>query len=241
MIDKRKQPKLIRAWCLLLAFLVMTNWSVPGLGKAACASAGTELAFYQDRSHKEIEKAAKNQLKIATKKFEQGEYWQSAIDLIVILDFYANFTQMDEVIYRLGSCLYEMELYDGADMMYRYLLKTIPKTPLLPQVLMGLQKVYYHKVDYQQSLKFYKTLEAHFPADKIMNESRYYAAQSYYQLKNYRLVPNIVQSINKDSEFYAFGLYTTGLVQLKKKMFVNPSIVSLRSPNSQSKAKNIGI
>jgi len=122
----------------------------------------------------------------------------------------------------LGNCLYEMGLYDGADSIYRHLLKSVPKTKLVPEALLALQKVEYQRGDYPKSVKFYQTLEAHFPDHDVIDESRYYAIQSHYHMQNYTFVLNMTQYVDKNSEFYPFSLYTAGLTELKKKAFAKP-------------------
>lgn len=182
-------------------------------------SANSERAkVQQGQSKAEIERAAINLYNEAVKKFKKKLYWKSAVDLIVVLDFYAEFSKLDDVIHQLGNCLYEMGMYDGADRMYRYLLKAFPKTPNLPSAILGLQKVYYQQKDYQKSLRFYRALEAHYSHFNGINESRYYAGQAHFHLKNYTLVPQLVRHIGTRSEFYPFGLYTSGLAHLKKKV-----------------------
>ncbi|MFQ5772557.1 MAG: tol-pal system YbgF family protein, partial [bacterium] len=157
---------------LLLQILVTVSFILFAKQVPSVFSQSTNIVS-QDKTKEEIERVANQQLDQAAKKFKEKQYWQSAIDLVFILDSYTDFSKLDEVIYLLGNSLYEMEIYDGADLMYRYLLKTIPKTPLLPDVILALQKVYYQKKEYQQSLKFYTALEGHYSLNKGIDESRY--------------------------------------------------------------------
>ncbi|MFQ5865665.1 MAG: tol-pal system YbgF family protein [bacterium] len=212
-------------------FLVITGWSVVFVFASVQITYSSPISAFtinkssnnqrglvqQGKSTAEIDRLALYLYNEAVKKYEKKLYWKSAVDLIVILDFYTEFTKLDDVIYLLGNCLYEMGMYDGADRMYRYLLKTIPRTPNLPDALLGLQKVFYQKKDYKKSLRFYRALEAHYSHFNGINESRYYAGQAYFHLGNYTLVPQILRHVSTRSEFYAFGLYTSGLAHLKKK------------------------
>ncbi|MFQ5707087.1 MAG: tol-pal system YbgF family protein [bacterium] len=182
------------------------------------------VSVVQDRAKLVVNRAALNLYKKALDNYEEEVYWKSALDLIVLLDYYPKFSKMDGVVYHLGSCLYEMDMFAAADRLFRYLLKATPRTPLLPKALLGLQKIYYKRKNYRQSLKFYKALEAHYSHSNIIGESRYYAGQSYYYLKNYNLVPEILGHVGSKSEFYPFALYTTGLAQLKKKMSEVPYV-----------------
>ena len=179
----------------------------------------------QDRTRAEAEHAGNKLMGEARKKFKRGEFWKCAMDLIVILDFYSEFSRIDETLYLLGRCLYEMGMYDGSNQLFRYLLRNYPRTPLVPKVMLGMQKAYYQEREYHLSLKFYNALESHYSDFDGIDESRYYAVQSHYHLKNYNLVSNIIEQIKKGSEFYAFALYTSGLADLKKKISGRPSSV----------------
>ncbi len=225
---------------LLTGLFASSVHASSNLSGATLMSKHSSLKVNQDKVDKEIEKVANNQFKKAKEKYKEKLYSQSIIDLIVILDYYPDFSKLDELLYLLGSCLYEMEVFDGADLMYRYLLKKIPQTPLVPDVILALQKVYYHKNEYQQSLKFYNALEGHYSFHQVVDESRYYAGQAYYHLKNYNIVPSIIQQIKNDSEFYSFSLYTGGLIYLKKKdvknsvdNFIKITKLSAKSPEEQ--------
>lgn len=187
----------------------------------------------EDTTNKDIEGSAILLFTRASKRFEEKQYWKSTVDLIVIVDYYPGFSKIQNSIYLLGNCLYEMQMYHAADQIYRYLLKEFPQTPLFPKVILALQRVHYQKRDYQQSLKFYNALESHYPRHKAIDESRYYATQSHYHLKNYNIVPTITRHIKRNSEFYPFGLYTEALVHLKKKN-IRQALENLVSVTEQS-------
>jgi len=176
------------------------------------------LAFQDDKVKSEMEKAASKLFGQASKQYKDKEYAQSIVELIVLMEFYPEYTKIDQAAFQLGSGLYEMGLYEAADQMFRHLLQSSPKTDRVPGAILGLQKVCYQKKEYQQSLKFYKALEAHYSVHASIDEARYYAAQAYYHLKNYNVVSNLVQHIKTSSEFYPFGLYTEALAFLKKKV-----------------------
>lgn len=188
-----------------------------GLIEKAVALPGSFEASLQDTSKEQIELSAQILFKQAKRGFQNKKYWESTVDLIVILEYYPDFLQIEEAVYLLGNGLYEMEMYHAADQMYRHLLESYPKTSLFPQVALALQKTHYQQREYQKSLEFYNALESHYPGNGEIGESRYYASQAHYHMKNYTLVPNITRLIKKKSPFYAFARYTEALVHLKKK------------------------
>ena len=180
----------------------------------------------------ELEKAANKLFDQVQKSYQNKNYWEAAIDLILILDYYPNFSKIEEGLYYLAGSLYEMEMYDGAEQMYRYLLQTVKIPKLVAESVLGLQKVAYKKKEYQQSLKFYKVIESHYATHDLIYESRYYAVQTYCDLQNYDLVHNLIPHIKKKSDFYPFAIYTSGLAYLKKKTFVKPSMNCSKSTDS---------
>ena len=171
----------------------------------------------QEMTIEELEAAARKLYKSAAKKFKRKAYWTSSVDLIAVLDFHPGFTRSDEITYLLANCFYEMGMYESADKMLRHLLKTYSKTLLVAEAILGLQKIWYQKNDYQTSLKFYKALESHYSDQNGIDESRYYAGQTYFQLEEYNLSLSILSRIKQKSDFHPFGLYTIGLMNLKKK------------------------
>ena len=103
----------------------------------------------QEMTGEQLEDAAEKLYKSATNKFRKKAYWTSALDLFSALDFHPEFTKSDRVTYLLASCFYEMSMYESADKMLRHLLKAYPKTPLVAESILGLQKVWYQKNGYQ--------------------------------------------------------------------------------------------
>ena len=184
----------------------------------------TQEVPQQKLSPHEVEKKANALYKHARKQFDTKQFWQCSTDLISIVDNYAGYSKMAEVIYLLGKSLYELQVYSGADKMFRYLLREIEKNRFVPAAILGLQKCQYQLKDYHQSLKFYKALENHYPYFKGIDEARYYAGQTYFHLDEFNFALNVFQQVNSKSDFYPFSLYTTGLIQLKKKAFVRPSV-----------------
>jgi TolA-binding protein len=204
------------AGCLVIGIAHLTLPST-GFGGTTPYSAFSSESAMGDTSAKRIELTAQVLYDQARRGVKKKEYWKSTLDLIVIMEYYPEFTKIEDAIFLLGNCLFDMELFHASDRVFRYLLENFPKTALFPEAALGLQKTNYSQRQYQQSLKFYTALESHYPQHDGIHESRYYASQAHYHLKNYTLVPNITQLINKGNSHYPFALYTEALVHLKKK------------------------
>ena len=78
---------------------------------------------YQDKAKIGIDKTAHEMFDRASKNFTRKKYWQSAADLMLILNSYPQFHKLDEVLYILANSMYEMQMYSVADKVYGYLLK----------------------------------------------------------------------------------------------------------------------
>jgi len=201
----------------LMTLLVLLHFNSPVL-----ANPQTPVDSWGDEEvdatgQDEIEKSAKKLFSSATKNYHDNHCWSTTADLIPIMEFYPTFSKLEDVVYMLANCQYDLQMYDGADRLYRYLLGSVKKTRLVPEAILGLQKVSYKKGNYQQSLKFYKALESHYTEDDVIDEARYYAEQTYFNMQNYNLVQNITPNLARKSKFYPFALYTSGLAYLKKK------------------------
>jgi len=213
----------------------------------AQASRGGQPAVLNPRVHapvagvptEDVEKRAKSLHKRARKKFRAKQFWQCSTDLITIVDYYGGYSKIEEVIFLLGNSLYELEVYSGADKMYRYLLSEVAKNSLIPDAILGLQKSRYQLRDYQQSLRFFKALETHYPHFDGIHEARYYAGQTYFHLEKLGFALNLFSQVDSDDDFYPFALYSRGLIHLKKKAFSRPSMIFSESSSSRSGGRNV--
>ncbi len=190
----------------LLLCLVAAGWLIAG-----------PLVPDEEDEGKRLEREAKALFSSASARYGSGDLWQAALELIQIVDFYPSFSKFEDAVFLLAQCQYELEMYAGADRMYRFLLQSVNKTKLVPEALLGLQKVAYKRGDFPQSLKFYKTMEAHYTKHEGIAESRYIAEQTYFNQESYGLVHNVVPHIKEKSPFYPYALYTAGLAHLKEK------------------------
>lgn len=199
--------------------LIFTLWkSAHGaFPEPVLSSVKGQQNYGSDHTNVELEKAAENLFKEVRKSYKNKKYWEALTDLIIVLDSYPGFTKFDEGLFYLANCLYEMEMYDGSEQMYRYLLRTAKKPKIIVETILGLQKVTFQKGEYQQSLKFYKAIESNYADYDIIYESRYFSSQTHFKMKDYDLVLNLMPHMKKKNKFYPFALYTSALTHLKKK------------------------
>ena len=54
--------------------------------------------FRKMQVNKEVQKAAKQIYRQAKNLFEEGAYWSCARELIILMDFYSQFEEMDGVV-----------------------------------------------------------------------------------------------------------------------------------------------
>jgi|GEM_PF-2023575 len=224
----------MRVFCLtslLITLVVLLQINTPVCARPQVTVDSWDEEGDVDKTvQEEIEREAKRLFSSATKDYHKNHCWSATADLILVMEFYPTFSKFEDVVYMLADCQYDLKMYDGADRLYRYLLGSVKKTRLVPEAILGLQKVSYKTGNYHQSLKFYKALESHYTEEDLIYEARYYAEQTYFEMESYNLVQNITPHIKKKSEFYPFSLYTSGLAYLKKKMLRNLSSSSPRLP-----------
>jgi len=165
---------------------------------------------------KEFLRAANQILSDGINFFHEGEYWKSARELIILMDYYPDYDRIDEVVYYLGQCLFEEDLPVSALRMFKHLLKKFPASPLVPATLLGIEKTYYHQNNYKMALSVYFTILKRKPDDQeLLNAACYFAGQSHYYLKNYDMAINVLKNIDEQSDYYDSALYTAALSYLK--------------------------
>ncbi|RME02150.1 MAG: hypothetical protein D6814_00140 [Calditrichaeota bacterium] len=172
---------------------------------------------------KDLERAAMRLYKSALRHFESKAYWKATRELIVLLDFYETFSQIDGVLYYLGESLYEMNMYRSSNKVFRYLTNNYPGSEFLPNSLLGLQKIYYNIQDYDESLKFFTGLSTRYHNNKVLDGAYYYGGMAYYHQKKYDEAIKTLSKIRSRSEYFDYALYTVGLAFLKKKISHSPS------------------
>jgi tetratricopeptide (TPR) repeat protein len=181
---------------------------------------------YSD-AERDLEKASDKLYVQADRRFKDGKYWEAARDLIVLLDFYPRYSRIDEATYILADCLYEIGLNDGANKLYRHLVKNYVRSPYLPNALLGLQRVKYDQHDYVKSLEFFKVVDRTNPPEHIHDASRYIAGLCYQRLHEYSQAVTVLSAVSDNSPFYPYALYTLAINHLRLKN-VRQAIESFR-------------
>jgi len=174
-----------------------------------------------DRAHRmaaeDLEKASDKLFYEAQRLFEQGDYWGCARDLIIQMDFNPNYYRIDEVVFTLGDCLYELGLQDGASRLYKHLISKYIRSPFLPRALLGLQRLEYDNNNFARCLEFYSAINRGNPTEDILDASEYYAGLSYYKLKDYPTAIQTLTKISDKSPYYDYGMYAVGQSMLRMK------------------------
>lgn len=166
---------------------------------------------------RDMEKASVQMFRNSVELYKDKEYWKAARELIVILDFYNEFSQIDGVIFYIGECLYNMHMYKSAERMYKYLAENYGGSNYIPHALLGLQKIQYSAGIHENCIQIYNRIEDDYSKSKASDGARYYCGMSYYHMQEFEPAIAAFSKIDKRSEFYDYGLYTTALSFLKQK------------------------
>ncbi len=199
----------------LLAGLVLTFFAAPNDASAQRDAAKSTRA--QRMAAEELERASDKLFYEAQRLFEQGDYWGCARDLIIQMDFNPNYFRIDEVVFTLGDCLYELGLEDGAARLYKHLVTKYIRSPFLPRALLGLQRLEYDNENFPRCLEFYGAISRGNPSEDILDASEYFAGLSYYKLKDYPSAIQILTKISDKSPYYDYGMYAVGQSMLRMK------------------------
>ncbi len=175
----------------------------------------------QDRN---MDRAAARLYQNARKNFDEKAYWKAARELIILLDYYPAFSQVDGVLYHLGESMYQMTMYKSSAKMFRFLLTKYPQSEYAAEALYGLQQIAYQTENYDECLKLFSGIAAKFSGDDIIDGARYYAGMSYYSQRDYDNAIAALSKVRARSKYFDHSLYTVGLAYLKKKWLIEPSL-----------------
>ncbi|MCA9732249.1 MAG: tetratricopeptide repeat protein [Deferribacteres bacterium] len=166
---------------------------------------------------RDMEKASVQMFQNAIEMYKEKEFWKASRELIVILDFYSEFSKIDGVVFYIGECLYNMKMYKSAERLYQYLLENYKDSDYVAGAYLGLQKIQYSTGNYEQCIQFYNRLSEKHNKSNAMAGAHYYCGMSFYHTQDFDAAINAFSMIDKKSEYFDYGLYTTALAFLKKK------------------------
>lgn len=193
-----------------------------------CTLLSTAQETEVEKHLKDLEKASVRLHGEGEDLFAQGRYWECARDLIILIDFFPDYSRIDEVFFMLGESLYEIGLYDGSSKMYKHLVKNHVRSPLLAHALLGLQRIQFDRDDHARCIEFYKAI-IRCPGHKdAADAARYYAGRSYFVVKDYPQAIQLLTEISEASPFFDYGFYTAGLALIRMKK-VEKAIEMFRS------------
>ena len=194
---------------LVLLLVTLTGYAPPVVAQTTAIDPTDKVQV------EELERAASKLYQEADRLFQEGKYWESSRNLIILLDYYPNYSKIDEVVFTLGDCLFEIGLLDGSQKIFKFLVKKFISSPHLPRALLGLQRIEYDRGHLDKCIEFYKVIQRGTPEREILDCSRYYAGLSYYHLFEYQQAIDILQEIDKGNPYYPYALYTKGLSYLR--------------------------
>ncbi|MBN2411395.1 tetratricopeptide repeat protein [candidate division KSB1 bacterium] len=198
----------------LLIITISLNLTTPSFSKSA---KNTRIERSSAVVNQVLEKSSKKLFYDSKKMLEEKNYWDCSQNLILLLDAYPKYSEIDEVTYQLGECLYEMELLNGARTVYKYFASKYTKSPYIGYALSGLQRVSFDEQNFGKSLEIYKIIMKGDPSQEIIDYSSYYAGLALYQLGKFQETIYALSFIKDNSPYYDHSLYLKALSLLKLK------------------------
>jgi len=187
--------------------------------------------FAQQRSELDslrMEYSATKILQKSENLIAEEQYTRALRELIDLVDYYPQFSRLDVAFLRIGQCLTSIRLYDAAKKIYTYLIRTYPKSPVIPYALAGLERVSYLEGNYDLAIDYLALLREKFP-EFYDDEIYYYGGQSFLYLNRFDEAISAFNAIREDSEYWGYALYSRAQAYLKKKTLMKPSGTSSAS------------
>jgi len=198
-----------RSKVVLLALLLFL------LSSSAIQGAEGTNVLLQNR---EKEYAASKLLDRAKELISKGQYDQALQDLIAITDYYTEFSRIDETFVVIGNCMTDMELYSGAENIFKHMIRNYTDSPWVPHALFGLERLNYLQGNYQTAIDYFRFIRERFPDAPLGEGIYYYGGQSFLYLNQFDKAITTFSAIDEKSEYWGFALYSRAQAYLKKKI-----------------------
>lgn len=153
----------------------------------------------------------------AESEYRAGKYWECSRKLLTLVDYQPDFARMDEAVFLLADCFYELKMTAAAAKLYKRVVQKYISSPLLAEALMGLQRIAFENNELQESLRYYQALTRGNPPQDIVNLAAYYAGMAYYKIDDYPRCLTALRTADARSPYYDYILYTTALALLRMK------------------------
>ncbi|MDZ7721587.1 MAG: tetratricopeptide repeat protein [candidate division KSB1 bacterium] len=171
----------------------------------------------QETQQAQVEKVSNKMFFQALQLYKEMKFWDCARELSILLDFNPGYSQMDHALLMLGNCLYEVNLHEGAERIYKFMLRKHVKSEYLPEAILGIERIHYDRGNYRSCIEYFKILRRSNPAQRILNYAGYYAGLAYYHLGDYPACNETLELANSTSPYYEHTLYTRGVSLLQMK------------------------
>ena len=206
-LNMKKYPQL---W-ICVALIMASSFRMTVLGQPKADSSN------RDKNQiRELQRISDRVFDAGMELYRQDKFWDAAQEMIVIIDYFPEYTASDKVHYYVGECLRELEINGPANRIFKWGVAQYPESPFASRSLLSLQKIAFLDGDYRKSLNFYYALLKKYSESTSMQESRYYAGQSLFYLKKFDQAIVLLQQIDGSSHFYDYAQYSVGLCMLKK-------------------------
>ncbi|MDZ7373932.1 MAG: tetratricopeptide repeat protein [candidate division KSB1 bacterium] len=173
-------------------------------------------AQQEDLVH-ELELIANDLLNSAVTAYGKGDYWKCARDLIVLVEFHPQYSQLDAAEVLLGNALFELGLYDAAKGTFQHVLERFPEKPSVSAALFGLERVAYKAGQYAEALGRFEQLKRRATAgSRVLEGGRYFAGLSLLEMEDYENALAVLSEVSPRSSYYGYALYTAAIACLRK-------------------------
>jgi tetratricopeptide (TPR) repeat protein len=150
----------------------------------------------------------------ACKLYYSGNYWDAFFVFSQILVQYPGFFKNDKVAYFKASCLEHLDMRDEAVKSYAAAAQTYPTSSIVPQVNLGLMRIYYRDDSFQSVYDRYQSLNRLEVSDSVKCQAYYLMAESYFKKKNYFQAARLFSQIPETNDQYIFAQHTLAIIHI---------------------------
>jgi tetratricopeptide (TPR) repeat protein len=169
---------------------------------------------YARRMARYLEVGANDLYVKACKLYHEGNYWDAFFLFGRIQVEHPAFFKSDYCAFYRAACLEGLDMREAAEETYRKATQDYPKSAAMPQIDLGLMRIYYRNEQTQPVADQFRLLDKPEIADSLRYHAYYLMAESFFKFKQYQQAAELFAKIPPTHEDYLFAQHSLAIADI---------------------------
>lgn len=145
--------------------------------------------------------------------YSEGKYWDAYFTLNLLMQQHPDFFKTNALQYFAASSLENLDMRRAAITAYNDTKNQYPQNPFLPEIELGLVRLYYRSKEYEKMEKKYSEIISCNLPDSVKQYAAYYMGEAELDRGNYQRAYDHLNSVKSGHAAYVFAQHSLATVQ----------------------------